>query len=86
VDFTCNFHVPHLLGDDDVDLMNSAETKDWFYWVVNGIAELPELDIKEDDLHKCIKGAKVGLITEPEDGVDYTKCWAYASCKIDPDW
>ena len=66
--------------------MNSQGTKDWFYWVVNNVSSLGAIGVSEDDLNKCIKGAKVGLIKDPKPEKDYTKCWAYSACKITPDW
>ena len=53
--------------------MSNNGNKDWFYWVVNNIASLPDLGIDETDLNKCIKGTKVGLVKSPEDHTDYTK-------------
>ena len=66
--------------------MNNNETKDWFYWVVNNIAGLKDLGVDETALNQCIKKAKVGLIKTPEKETDYTKCWAYDTCRLDPDW
>ena len=53
--------------------MSNNGNKDWFYWIVNNIASLPDLGIDETDLNKCIKGAKVGLVKAPENNTDYTK-------------
>ena len=53
--------------------MSNNGNKDWFYWIVNNIASLPDLGIDESGLNKCIKGAKVGLVKSPEDNTDYTK-------------
>ena len=53
--------------------MSNNGNKDWFYWIVNNIASLPNLGIEENDLNKCIKGAKVGLVKYPEGNTDYTK-------------
>jgi hypothetical protein len=75
-----------VMQEGDTDLMNEQKTKDWFYLVVSNITGLSKLGIKENDLHKCIEKTKVGLVKESKAGKDYTKCWAYGTCKIEPDW
>ena len=45
-----------ILQSGDNDFMSNNNAKDWFYWTVNNIADLPALGIEEDALNKCIKG------------------------------